>query len=172
MELRVLKYFLMVAREENITKAAELLHITQPTLSRQLIQLEDELGVQLFERKQHSIELTSEGMLFRQRAQEMIQIEEKIKEDFNHDAQHITGLITIGCGEALGVKYLSQIVSRFSKDNPLVKFEIITANSDTIKNNLDKGIVDLGLLVEPVDITKYNFKKNGTKRTMGNFNKK
>ena len=86
MELRVLKYFLMVAREENITKAAELLHITQPTLSRQLIQLEDELGVQLFERKQHSIELTSEGMLFRQRAQEMIQIEEKIKEDFNHDA--------------------------------------------------------------------------------------
>ena len=80
MELRVLKYFLMVAREENITKAAELLHITQPTLSRQLIQLEDELGVLLFERKQHSIELTSEGMLFRQRAQEMIQIEEKIKE--------------------------------------------------------------------------------------------
>lgn len=167
MELRVLKYFLMVAREENITKAAELLHIIQPTLSRQLIQLEDELGVQLFERKQHSIELTSEGMLFRQRAQEMIQIEEKIKEDFNHDAQHITGLITIGCGEALGVKYLSQIVSRFSKDNPLVKFEIITANSDTIKNNLDKGIVDLGLLVEPVDITKYNFKKMAQKEQWG-----
>ena len=159
MELRVLKYFLMVAREQNITKAAKLLHVTQPTLSRQLMQLEDELNVKLFYRKQHNIELTDEGMLLRRRAQEIVSIEEKIKEDFTSDTENITGLITIGCGEAIGVKRLSKIVSDFSKSNPLVRFEIITADSDTIKSSLDRGTVDIGMLVEPVDITKYNFKK-------------
>ena len=167
MELRVLKYFLMVAREQNITRAANLLHVTQPTLSRQLMQLEDELNVTLFHRKRHKIELTDEGMLFRRRVQEMLSIEAKIKEDFSSDAQHLTGLITIGCGETLGVKCLSKVVSEFSKLNPLVRFEIITANSDIIKSNLDKGIVDLGLLVEPVDITKYSFKKMNQKERWG-----
>ena len=159
MEIRTLKYFLAVAREENITRAAKFLHITQPTLSRQLMQLEEELDAQLFIRGKNRIVLTDEGMLLRRRAQEIVSIEEKIKEDFTSDTENITGLITIGCGEALGVKRLSKIVSDFSKSNPLVRFEIITADSDTIKSSLDRGTVDIGMLVEPVDITKYNFKK-------------
>ena len=82
MEIRVLRYFLMVAREENITKAAELLHITQPTLSRQLMQLEDELGTKLFRRSNHSIRLTEDGMLLKRRAQELVQLADKTEMEF------------------------------------------------------------------------------------------
>lgn len=159
MELRVLKYFLMVAREQNITKAAQLLHITQPTLSRQLMQLEEELGITLFDRSQHQLHLTDEGILLQRCAQEMIYLEEKIKDDFSSSLEELSGTITIGCGEASGMKYVSKVVSDFSKIYSKVKFEILTADSDTIKNSIEGGTVDIGLLIEPVDITKYNFKR-------------
>lgn len=99
MELRVLKYFLMVAREENITRAAQRLNVTQPTLSRQLMQMEEELGVKLFKRGKHSISLTEDGILLKQRAQEIINIEEKIREDLSHSDDMLMGTITIGSGE-------------------------------------------------------------------------
>ena len=97
MELRVLKYFLVVAREENITKAAALLHITQPTLSRQLMQLEEELGVKLFHRSKHSIILTEDGMLLRRRAQEMVSLSDKTVQDLSHIDDALSGDIAIGC---------------------------------------------------------------------------
>lgn len=159
MELRVLKYFLMVAREENITRAAELLHVTQPTLSRQLMQLEEELKTKLFTRGRHNIQLTDDGMLLKRRAQEIVFLEKKIEEDFLHDSDNLTGQIVIGCGETKGMNQLAKIISQFIKDNLLVNFEIHTADSDTIKENIEKGIFDFGLLLEPVDITKYDFKR-------------
>ena len=99
MELRVLKYFLMVAREENITKAARLLHITQPTLSRQLIQLEEELGVQLFHRGKYHVTLTNDGMLLKRRAQEIVALTEKTQKEFQNRDEELAGEIAIGCGE-------------------------------------------------------------------------
>ena len=115
MELRVLRYFLIVAREENITKAAQVLHITQPTLSRQLAQLEEELGVRLFIRKNHNIVLTEDGMMLRRRAQELISLAEKTKRDFLCRETEISGEITIGSGEFLSTKYLSEIIASFSQ---------------------------------------------------------
>ena len=101
MELRVLNYFLTVAREENITRAAQLLHITQPTLSRQLMQLEEELGVQLFHRGKHSISLTNDGMLLRRRAQEIVSLSEKTKSELQRKEEIPSGEIAIGCGETV-----------------------------------------------------------------------
>ncbi|MGN0600057.1 MAG: LysR family transcriptional regulator, partial [Oscillospiraceae bacterium] len=121
MELRVLNYFLMAAREENITKAAQLLHVTQPTLSRQLMQLEDELGVKLFRRSNHRIVLTDEGMLLKRRAQEMIDLAEKTKLDLVKSEQ-LSGEIAIGSGEFLSFSFLAEIMSAFQQKNPLVKY--------------------------------------------------
>lgn len=103
MELRVLHYFLMVAREENITKAAQLLHITQPTLSRQLIQLEEELGVKLFRRSNHNIILTDSGLLLKRRAQEILSLAEKTKREFSQE-ESLSGIISIGSGEYRSTK--------------------------------------------------------------------
>lgn len=167
MELRVLKYFLMVAREENITRAAELLHVTQPTLSRQLMQLEDELNTKLFTRGRHNIQLTDDGMLLKQRAQEIVFLERKIEDEFSGDTDNLAGHIVIGCGETKGMDYIGDVISQFIVDYPLVNFEIHTANSDTIKENIEKGIYDFGLLLEPVDITKYDFKRIDMKESWG-----
>lgn len=167
MELRVLKYFLMVAREENITRAAELLHVTQPTLSRQLMQLEDELGVKLFTRGRHHVELTDEGMMLKRRAQEIVFLEKKIEEDFSYNLDNLSGQIVIGCGETAGTNHIAKLMSKFLKQNPLVKFQIYTANSDSIKENIEKGILDFGLLLEPVDISKYEFKRIQEKERWG-----
>ena len=156
MELRVLRYFLMVAREENITKAAELLHITQPTLSRQLMQLEDELGTKLLQRSSHSIRLTEDGMLLKRRAQELVQLADKTAGEFQK-GEELSGNIAIGSGEGNSVQELAGVIRAFQKKHPLVQYDLYTANADDIKERLDKGLLDMGLLMEPVDITKYNF---------------
>src|SRR5699024_855475 len=157
MELRVLKYFLMAAREENITKAANLLHITQPTLSRQLMQLEEELGVKLFHRGKYHIVLTDEGMLLRRRAQEMIELEEKTKREFSKDEAQLAGEIAIGCGETRNMTFLSKKMAEFRRLHPLVHYDIYSATADDIKERMEKGILDIALLMEPVDIGKYEF---------------
>ena len=113
MEFRVLKYFLMVAREENITKAAALLHITHPTLSRQLMQLEEELGVKLFHRSKHSIILTEDGMLLRRRAQEMVSLSDKTVQELSHKDDALAGEIAIGCGETKSMVFLSEQIRDF-----------------------------------------------------------
>ena len=157
MELRVLNYFLMVAREGNITRAAQLLHVTQPTLSRQLMQLEEELGVQLFHRGKHSVSLTEEGMLLRRRAQELVSLSEKAKIELQRKQEMPAGEIAIGCGETKSMSLLSVKMVSFRQKYPLVQFSIYSAIADDIKDRIEKGLLDMGLLVEPVDISKYEF---------------
>ena len=157
MELRVLKYFLAVAREENITRAAALLHLTQPTLSRQLMQLEDELGVQLFHRSRYHIVLTDEGMLLRRRAQELVDLAEKTEREFACRETELMGEISIGAGETRSMSFLSRAMVSFRTLYPRVTFRIFSANADDVKERLDMGILDMGLLTEPVDVGKYAF---------------
>ncbi|MCI6732202.1 MAG: LysR family transcriptional regulator [Lachnospiraceae bacterium] len=147
----------LVAREENITRAAELLHVTQPTLSRQLMQLEEELGVKLFQRSNHSIRLTEDGMLLRKRAQDIVSLADKTENEFHHKEETVVGEIAIGSGETRNVQSLAEIISRFRKEYPGVRYDLYTANADDIKERLDRGLLDIGLLMEPVDISKYNF---------------
>lgn len=167
MDIRVLSYFLMVAREENITKAAQLLHITQPTLSRQLMQLEEELGVKLFKRSNHSIYLTNEGMIFRRRAQEMVNLAEKAQEELSQNKDTLSGKIAIGCGEMRSVQEVARLITGFQEKYPLVKFELYSGNNKDIKERMEQGTLDMGLLLEPVSIVKYDFIRMKIKEQWG-----
>lgn len=157
MELRVLNYFLAVAREENFTRAAQALHVTQPTLSRQIAQLEEELGVELFTRSNHNIILTEDGMILKRRAQEMLALAEKTRQDLMHKDEELSGKIAIGSGEFRSTHVLSQIIAAFSKKYPLVQYEIYSGNAENIHDYIDRGFLDMGLMREPVDIRKYDF---------------
>ena len=166
MELRVLKYFLAVAREENITKAAALLHLTQPTLSRQLMQLEEELGVQLFHRSRYHIVLTDEGMLLRRRAQELVDLAEKTVQEFRKNPE-LRGEISIGSGDLEGMYVLADLLASFQKLHPQVTYQIYSGNADHTKARIEGGLLDLGLLLEPVDISKYDFIRMPVKEQWG-----
>lgn len=155
MELRVLKYFLAVVREENISRAAQLLHMTQPTLSRQLAQLEEELDAQLFIRGKR-LTLTEEGMMLRRRAEEVVQLVDKIGEEFQGMAE-LAGMITIGCGGQASASLVLQRLEEFHRLYPQVTFEIYTNNADNIKEKLERGLLDFGVLLEPVEVEKYNY---------------
>lgn len=157
MELRVLKYFLMIAREENITRAAQLLHVTQPTLSRQIKDLEEELGVKLFERGNHSIVLTQDGLLLRRRAQELVELAERTRRDFARKGEELSGEIAIGSGETRSVWALAQMLAGFHEEHPFVRYRIHSGNADYIKERIENGTLDMGLMPEPVDIAKYEF---------------
>ena len=163
-----MRYFLMVAREENITRAAELLHITQPTLSRQLMQLEEELGTKLFQRSKHNIYLTEDGMLLKKRAQDIVTLADRTQKEFSSKGEEtLSGEIFIGSGETRSVHDLAKVITSFQKEYPLVQFDFYTANADDIKERLDKGLADLGILSEPVDISKYNFMRLKRKERWG-----
>ena len=151
MDLRVLRYFLMVAREQSFTKAARQLNITQPTLSRQLAALEEELGVRLFDRGGHSITLTNEGLLLKRRALEIVDLEDRIVSEFKGGNASVEGMITIGCGEFMAVELLAGICKSYKEKYPLVRFTIHTGTADTISDMMNKGLVDIGLFLEPVD---------------------
>lgn len=155
MELRVLKYFLAVAREENITRAAALLHLTQPTLSRQLMQLEEELGVTLFHRGRYRMVLTDDGVLLRRRAQELVALAEKTAQEF-HQKKPLRGEIAIGSGDLAAMALLAQMLASFQNLHPQVHYRIYSGNADYTKERLENGTLDLGLLLEPVDISKYD----------------
>ena len=151
MELRVLRYFLTVAKEQSFTKAAEQLHITQPTLSRQLAALEEELGTTLFNRGGRNVTLTDEGILLKRRALEIIDLEDKIREEFK-ESQVVDGTITIGCGEFAAVELLAQICERYRAKYPMVQIRVHTGTADTIYEMMNKGLVDIGLYMEPVNL--------------------
>lgn len=157
MEFRVLKYFVMVAQEENMTKAAQKLHITQPTLSRQIMQLEEELGCKLFRRRNHSIDLTEEGILLKKRAQDIINQETQILKELRSDYEEIAGEIVIGSGETKNIESMMDAMEKFQKIHPMIQYELYTANADDMKDKLEQGAVDFAVLTEPVDISKYNF---------------
>ena len=150
MDLRVLRYFLMVAKEQSFTMAAKQLNITQPTLSRQLAALEEELGTKLFNRGGHSITLTGEGLLLKRRALELVDLEEKIISEFKGDTESVEGRITIGCGEFMAVETLAEICKSYKEKYPLVTFAIHTGTADNISDMMNRGLVDVGLFLEPV----------------------
>ena len=166
MEFRTLKYFLTVAREENITRAAALLHLTQPTLSRQLMQLEEELGVKLFRRSQHHIVLTEAGMLLRRRAQEIVELAEKTARELR-PAEEITGRISIGSGDLRSMTYLAKLLAAFHRQHPRVQYEIYSGDSDGIKERIEQGLLDMGLLLEPVDTSRYQILRLPVRESWG-----
>lgn len=157
MDIRVLKYFLAVVREENITRAADILHVTQPTLSRQLSKMEEGLGVQLFLRGKKGITLTEEGLLLRRRAEEIVELADKAERELTEHEELIDGEVSIGSGEMASVQLLPELFRSFKEKYPRVSFDIYTGNADQIKQRLDNGLVDLGILLEPVSIDKYDF---------------
>lgn len=154
----VIRYYLTVAREENITRAAEILHITQPTLSRQMAELEDELNTKLFERTNRKIVLTEAGMLLRRRAEELVSLAEKTELEFKNSGEELTGLISIGSGvSAVVSENLPDLIQTYSNRYPHVRFELHTGTAAVIKDQLDKGLLDVGILMEPVEVEKYDF---------------
>ena len=143
MDLRVLHYFLTVAREQSFTKASKQLHITQPTLSRQLAALEEELGAKLLDRGGHKITLTEEGLLLKRRALEII-------EEFKGNEEVIEGTITIGCGEFNAVDHIAKICKIFQEKYPRIQIALHTATADVVQEMMNKGLVDIGAFMEPV----------------------
>lgn len=166
MELRVLQYFLTVAKEENITKAAALLHLTQPTLSRQLRQLEEELGVMLFERNCRSTVLTADGLRLKRRAQEIMSLVNKTKMEMTHQ-EELAGDIAIGCGESENMSFLSEKIHAFREKHRMVQFHIHSAAADDIKEGMEQGLLDIGLLTEPVSVERYDFLRMQKKERWG-----
>ena len=151
MDLRILRYFLTVAKEQSFTKAAEQLHITQPTLSRQLAAFEEELGISLFNRNGRTITLTDEGILLKRRALEMLDLEKRTLEELKGTEEVIDGSVTIGCGEFAAVEILAEICKVWRVKYPLVQIAIHTATADTVYEMMKKGLVDIGMFLEPVD---------------------
>ena len=161
MEIRVLKYFLTVAQIGNITKAANSMHLTQPTLSRQLQDLEKELGQKLFIRGNHNVTLTPEGMILRKRAEEIIELVEKTENEFCSIKDEITGDIYIGAGETKSISIISDIMATLKKDYPKIKFHIVSGDSEDLSEKLDKGILDFCIFIQPFDVenqtSKYDY---------------
>ena len=167
MDIRVLQYFLAVAREANITKAAESLNMTQPPLSRQLKELEDELGKQLFIRGSRGITLTEEGMILRKRAEEMVALMEKTKTEISSSGENIHGEIYIGGGETEGIRLIAKTAEKLRRKHPNISYYLFSGNSDDVTERLDKGLLDFGILIEPADIKKYDFIKLPAKDRWG-----
>lgn len=157
MEIRVLRYFLAITREESITGAANSLHITQPTLSRQIKDLEEELGQKLFVRGSHRITLTAEGMLLRKRAEEIIAMVDKTQQEFYSMKGNLSGDIYIGGGETEAMNYIASVCHEIQIDYPDIRYHLYSGNADDVTERLDKGLLDFGLLIQPTDITKYNY---------------
>ena len=159
MELRVLRYCLAVAREQSITAAAETLHITQPTLSKQLRELEEELGKKLFTRGNRKITLTEEGMFLRKRAQEIVELADKTEADFAAGVGSVSGDIFIGSGETGAVRYLGRTLYKMRSIYPGVRFHLFSGNGEDVSDRLDKGLIDFALFVGMTDLKKYDYLK-------------
>lgn len=147
MELRMLGYFLALAREEKFTRAAEQLHVTQPTLSRQIAELEAELGVKLFTRSSHNIVLTEEGMMLKRRAQEILSLADRTKRDFIGRQEELEGTV-VGSGEFLSTRLLTDCMTAFRRIHPLVKYELYSGNADNISDSIEHGLLDMGLMLD------------------------
>ena len=157
MELRVLKYFLAVAREGSITAAANSLHLTQPTLTRQLQELEKELNQKLLIRGKYKVTLTSEGMILRKRAQEIVELVEKTQAEFLAISDTLKGDVYIGGGETDSMKYIAQIIKDIQNKYPDVKFHLYSGNAEDVIEKLDRGLLDFGILIQPIDLSKYDY---------------
>lgn len=167
MEIRVLRYFLAVAREGNITGAANFLHLTQPTLSRQIRDLEEELGRQLLIRKSHRVVLTPEGMLLRKRAEEIIAMVDKTEAEFYSMTNAVNGDIYIGSGETQAIRQIAEIIKELRESYPGIHYHLFSGNAADVTERLDKGLLDFGILIQPADISKYDFINLPAKDTWG-----
>ena len=157
MEIRVLRYFLEIAREENMTRASERLHVSQPTLSKQMKDLEEELGKKLFRRGSASIHLTDEGMLLRKRAEDIIAMVDKTKNEFKSLNEITGGDVYIGCAESYQIRYLAEIIRDFRESYPLLKYHILSGDTLQVAERLDRGLLDFAVIVEPPNLQKYNY---------------
>ncbi len=157
MELRVLRYFLAVAQEQSISGAAQFLHISQPTLSRQIMELEEELGTTLFHRGNRKITLTDQGMLLRKRAEQIVDLMRKTQEELASNDETVSGTIYIGAGETHAFRTLAKSSRRMSELYPDIRFQLFSGNAEDVMERLDKGLVDFGLLIEPYDASKYDY---------------
>lgn len=157
MDIRVLQYFLAVAREESITKAAETLRMTQPPLSRQLKDLEEELGKKLLIRGSKKVMLTEDGMLLRKRAEEMVDLMEKTKAELASSEENISGEIYIGGGETDAVSLFARTAGNLQKKYPHIHYHIYSGDAERVMERLDKGLIDFGLLVGAVDVSRYDY---------------
>lgn len=157
MEIRVLRYFLEIAREGNMTRAAEYLHVSQPTLSKQMKELETELGKKLFRRSSSSVSLTSEGMLLRKRAEDILDMVDKTTDEFSALDDITGGEVHIGCAESHQIKYLARVIKEFKENYPLFRYHISSGNTEQVTERLDKGLFDFAVIVEPPDLSKYNY---------------
>ncbi len=168
MEIRVLKYFITIAREQNISAAAEKLHLSQPTLSRQIKDMEDELGKQLFIRGNRKITLTEDGMILRKRAEEILDLVQKAENEIAVSDKLISGEIIIGTGEVDGVRIVAKTAKKLSEQYPNIQYNIISGDSVDIIEKLDKGLIDFAVLVGyAIDISKYHSIKLPNKETWG-----
>ena len=167
MEIRVLKYFLEVAREENITRAAEKLHISQPSLSRQLKDLEYELGKKLFKRGNYNIKLTDEGILLRKRAEEILGLVDKTTDEFKTLDKVTGGHIVIGCGESYLMKYVARVIKSFKEEYPDFTYTLVSGTTDIVTEKLDSGHFDIGILCETPNLSRYNYLELPEKDTWG-----
>ncbi|MCF8886839.1 LysR family transcriptional regulator [Priestia megaterium] len=172
MEFRVLRYFLTVAREGNITRAADFLHVTQPTLSRQLKDLEQELDKKLFIRSSHSVILTDEGMLLRNRAEEIVNMMDKLEAEFSSMEETIGGDVYIGGGETEAMKHIARVAKDVQVRYPNIRYHLYSGNEEDITERLDKGLLDFGILIQPADISKYNYLNMPVKDVWGVVMKK
>lgn len=157
MELRTMRYFLAVAREENMTRAAETLHVTQPALSKQLKSLEDELGKKLFTRHSFSIQLTEEGILLRKRAEDLVKMADKITEEFIALDDVVGGDIYLGLAESYQIRYLAAEIKSFKNSYPDLRYHITSGDTEQVTEKLDKGILDFAVLAEEPNTAKYNY---------------
>ncbi len=157
MDIKVLKYFLTVAREESISKAAEALYMTQPPLSRQLKTLEDELGKQLFVRGSRKITLTEEGMLLKKRAEEMIELMDITKAEISASSENISGDVYIGGGETEGMRIIARASEILLKEYPNIKIHLFSGHTEDIAERLDRGLLDFGIFIEPANMSKYDY---------------
>ena len=158
-DFRVLRYFLTIARLGNITKAANSLYVTQPTVSRQIQELEDYLGYKLFIRSSHSVTLTEEGVLLRKRAEEILSLVAKTEAEFEnlHNNLDISGDIYIGGGETAAISIIGEVIADLQSKYKNIRFHLYSGNAEDVSDRLDKGLLDFGIFLLPADIAKYDY---------------
>ncbi len=157
MEIRVLEYFVEIAREGNMSRVSEKLHISQPTLSKQMKLLEEELDTKLFKRVSTGLVLTDEGMLLRKRAEDILNMVNKTTSEFKEMDSLTGGEVFIGCAESYLICHLANVIKKFKETYPLFRYHLLSGNSEQVLERLDRGLVDFAVIVEPPDLSKYNY---------------
>ena len=152
MDVRVLRYFLTVAREASFSRAADALYMSQPTLSRQIRDLEEELGTTLFVRTNRNVTLTRDGMRLRRRAQEIVELMDRTREEFENLDEDISGDVCIGSGETHAMRALARVAIDVRREHPGVRYHLFSGNADDVAERLDRGLLDFGVVIDPADL--------------------